>query len=983
MRLRRLNLIRYGHFTDFTLDFGERPVNCSDFHVIFGDNEAGKSTAFNGYLDLLFGIDERTKYNFMHDYAALRISAVLEIENTTIELARIKRRSSNLLGSNDQPVDQEIITSALHGLSRDAYQAMFSLNDDTLERGGEEILASKGDFGRLLFAGTAGLADLSEELELLRERANKIYAERSRTYEIASLQQKLKQLKEERQSLDVQVGTYERLTETRQKAEKAYVSARSELDAIRNELLRLNVFKNAFAIRDELNMLENELAPVNHLPDVPEGWAQEVRNLQEKLAVAKGNRDDAQTDINNANKKLENLAADPMILKIQEELATVATLEVHNQTACEYLPKLHDELLQVDAELNEIRQRLCADKTTVLADLVISDDTIANLEELSQKEAQLLQRLDTAQLELADAKEALLQAQEEEKKAAPPDEKVTNLVDFFNRYTENDAQHLLDEAEKKLSQIGRKIERELKNLAPWTGNQDNISSQDFPTFGQANIWHKRADSLKTELANQVSEQIRIKKNRANHDSALKTLLIQVGSITDVCAANSRKARENAWATHRERFDDETADTFEKVLAHDDHIRDEQLAATDRLAQLRIAEIELAKTDGVLKIIAEEINRIESHLQALQDEMRPVFIKAGLPSDFQVENLTKWLERVQCVCDLIEERHECHAEWNQVKGNYDKQRLVLLEALTRISHRPLEILDLRELCAIAKRHLSDAIKNEERHILAKKAVSSAEEQIRRRAKTLNAIENGYQKWKENWEHALEGLWLERRNVFQIRALLAPLRKVTSQVREQKKLIETINAKETDCHKFREGVCKLLHSLGLEKRDDVDAQFILLKKRLEEAQNTKAIHDAATSSYEQAKERLEKAKNELSRIDNRVKEMAANFPSPEEIFSLDQLAHILDYAKQKRELVKSVSEKERHLLGHLGVTSRADAELKLETLTLQEIEARLANIDEDYKVADRELERRVEERRDAFRAIEAIGDDAGVVRLAGLY
>ena len=42
---------------------------------------------------------------------------------------------------------------------------MFSLDDDTLEDGGESILASKGDLGQLLFSASAGLSDLGRNLE--------------------------------------------------------------------------------------------------------------------------------------------------------------------------------------------------------------------------------------------------------------------------------------------------------------------------------------------------------------------------------------------------------------------------------------------------------------------------------------------------------------------------------------------------------------------------------------------------------------------------------------------------------------------------------------------------------------------------------------------------------------------------------------------------------------------------------------------------
>jgi uncharacterized protein YhaN len=53
MRLLRLNLTRYGKFTDFFFDFGSAEPGVPDFHVIYGPNEAGKTTTLTAFLDLL------------------------------------------------------------------------------------------------------------------------------------------------------------------------------------------------------------------------------------------------------------------------------------------------------------------------------------------------------------------------------------------------------------------------------------------------------------------------------------------------------------------------------------------------------------------------------------------------------------------------------------------------------------------------------------------------------------------------------------------------------------------------------------------------------------------------------------------------------------------------------------------------------------------------------------------------------------------
>ena len=74
MRLQSLELIRYGRFTDRSLNFP--PSHC-DFHLIVGPNEAGKSTLRRAVAELLFGMPLRSEMDFVHPLAELRLGAVI------------------------------------------------------------------------------------------------------------------------------------------------------------------------------------------------------------------------------------------------------------------------------------------------------------------------------------------------------------------------------------------------------------------------------------------------------------------------------------------------------------------------------------------------------------------------------------------------------------------------------------------------------------------------------------------------------------------------------------------------------------------------------------------------------------------------------------------------------------------------------------------------------------------------------------------
>lgn len=61
MRFANLSLERYGHFEDCTLSFRNGQP---DLHIIYGANEAGKTTSLAAVSDLLFGFPGRSPYNF-------------------------------------------------------------------------------------------------------------------------------------------------------------------------------------------------------------------------------------------------------------------------------------------------------------------------------------------------------------------------------------------------------------------------------------------------------------------------------------------------------------------------------------------------------------------------------------------------------------------------------------------------------------------------------------------------------------------------------------------------------------------------------------------------------------------------------------------------------------------------------------------------------------------------------------------------------
>ena len=104
MKIQELNLAAFGPFTDRILAFGG-----AGLHIVFGPNEAGKSSALRGLKALLYGVEERTLDNFLHANDKLRISGCLRTaDGHELKFVRRKGRKNTLLTPDGEVLDEQV-----------------------------------------------------------------------------------------------------------------------------------------------------------------------------------------------------------------------------------------------------------------------------------------------------------------------------------------------------------------------------------------------------------------------------------------------------------------------------------------------------------------------------------------------------------------------------------------------------------------------------------------------------------------------------------------------------------------------------------------------------------------------------------------------------------------------------------------------------------------------------------------------------------
>jgi len=136
MKILQLDLVAFGLFTDKTLDF-----SAPGLHLLYGANEAGKSTMRRALTHFFFGMPVRTSDAYLHANDKLRIGArLLNSDGEELMCYRRKGRKNTLLDVNNKPIDEESLQTFLGGMKASQFTALCCFDHERLRQGGEDLL---------------------------------------------------------------------------------------------------------------------------------------------------------------------------------------------------------------------------------------------------------------------------------------------------------------------------------------------------------------------------------------------------------------------------------------------------------------------------------------------------------------------------------------------------------------------------------------------------------------------------------------------------------------------------------------------------------------------------------------------------------------------------------------------------------------------------------------------------------------------------
>ncbi|WP_263492596.1 AAA family ATPase [Mesorhizobium sp. CO1-1-7] len=300
----------------------------------------------------------------------MRIGGLLELAGTEHAFTRTKQRSNSLLDATGQPVSEMAISAHLAGLSRDAYQTMFSLDDETLEAGGKSILESRGDLGKLLFTASAGLGHASDTLSALEAEADGLYRKQAHGTELALLKKRLAELKSSRDQIDTLASAYESLETERREAAQQYDRTIAERLLLSARVGTIAKYLRASPILADVRRQAARLAELPDIASPARTWTGSAARLIDDDASLRTRLSANIDEVERLKTKIAAVDVDEAILGISERIRGLGESKVRHVSAGLHLPNRRIDLQILDnavaASLAALGRSSEADPTALL-----------------------------------------------------------------------------------------------------------------------------------------------------------------------------------------------------------------------------------------------------------------------------------------------------------------------------------------------------------------------------------------------------------------------------------------------------------------------------------------------------------------------------------------------------------------------------------------------------------------------------------------
>jgi len=823
MRLKRLDLKAFGPFTERIIEFNSKGPG---LHIIFGLNEAGKSSSLRALKALLYGFPERTTDNFQHANDQLLVGGCLEgADGQELVFFRRKKRKNDILDPDGNPIADDMLAAFLHGLESDLFESLYGIDHKTLVEGGEDILAQKGEVGQALFAAGAGISSLKKILDSLDLEADGLFKAKGSTQQISSAIKEYKEKKKIVKEASLPSSRWKEHKKSLQDAEDEQARLEAESREKSAELQRLDRLNRTIPELAELENLQNQLEALGEVVILPPEFSDQLRQAEQNIR-------EINLQLKKDNDRLKDLQAEQKNIFLNQTLLDNAeTIEDLHQRLGEYR-KGQTDRYKLDgmrithrrdcgALIKEIRPVFTLKDAESLRPVLGKKRTIQNL---SSRYEALIQQIKQAEKQSHEAKKEL--KKNDEALSGLPDLKdgsgLVKGVKLARRMGDIDV-HIM-EISREIGATKKNCRSELKRIGLWSGDLDQLLELTLPL-------PETIRRFETDYSELEKEKQQLKNEREKAEAELKDAktenkeIVYGGEVpTENDLDNSRKKRQEGWQILRRQWiegddvskeaaeydpDQTLHEAYEKNIELADHIADRLRREAERVAKAASLRARIENREEKIQeliLLEQEVSdRNEDLSIAWQTEWGPTGIMPLSPKE-----MLTWLADIDKlrfkVTGILNKEDEVNAKDNL---RQDHRKILFDELKALAENVEFSGQELAPVLVFAESVLDDIAhhkieieKLQGKRIQAQLALDKAQ-------KELEASEAALVEWQAMWNKALEGLGLTDQVLpSEALDLLEVIGNCFDKLEKAEELQIRINGIDRDAEIFREDVRTLL-------------------------------------------------------------------------------------------------------------------------------------------------------------------------------
>lgn len=699
MRFERLCIPAFGPFTDLDIKF---PAANGDLHVIYGPNEAGKSSLLRAFRDLLFGIHGQSPDNFLHDYKKLRIQG--EIANRAGGRLVFQRRKGNkntLLDADGNALAESTLAGFLGGVDQAYFCAMFGLSTRELRDGAEQLLSGKGELGTTLFSAGMGGTPVQQVLTELSGEAEALFKGRASSATIRRLVNEYKDLMRQSKESTVAPEVWDKLERELVANETARQKVEDNIAVLTTKLEWIIRCEDALPTVGQYDEQRRRLEALPSLPDVSSDFVERARAARKTLREVTGEESRLRDHIARLEAKLNDCQTSPRVLaeadvldRLHQELGAYTTrrnaladLETERAGLQETL-RIGMRKLDLSGDVSSV-ETLRINSATRLA-CEEAADALSKAVEERDKNSQKTEELGTRIKGLTRQLDAL------------PERDLTDLRDALSiGAAATEANRALTAREAEVQRLAREVQDCHRELAGAPADLDATANLSVPTKASIRRAGGEMDELnraiKTEEDKIVEGKRRIETIQAELARAERRgKLPTIDTLTE-----ARTHRQHGWelvladwkgggATEELVPGTPLEQAYPEAVAAADEIADTLREEAEAVAQAEEKRFQIAKSEKQNGEAAEKIDKLrkklEKHHEAWETAWQPCGVKPEAPALME-----EWREAWSRFKDLLRRLRSAEETFRQATSQVENARAVLAKVLSEPPHKEFTVL----------------------------------------------------------------------------------------------------------------------------------------------------------------------------------------------------------------------------------------------------------------------------------------------------